>query len=362
MTEHRPPATERVAVIGATTWGTALGIILARRNIPVDLVVRSEQEARLLESQRENARFLPGVAFPEALTVTPSIIGAVPQARMLVIAVPSHTLRANLENIRKSVAPGAIILNAAKGLEWAVEGAAPNTLADQGAADRIRTPMGKRMSRVMEEALPPHLHHGICSMSGPNLAREIVNGKVASTVVAGRDAAMTERAQAILMSPSFRVYTSEDVVGVELGGALKNIIALGAGIADGLNIGDNGKAALITRGLAEITRLGVAAGAHPLTFAGLAGLGDLIATCASRLSRNRYVGEQLAQGRSWPDIQKSMNNIAEGVNTTRAALVMAEELNVELPITQATYRVLFEGLSPRDAISELMERPPRSEW
>ena len=332
---------ERVAVIGATTWGTALGIILARRNIPVDLVVRSEQEARLLESQRENARFLPGVTFPEALTVTPSITGAVPQARMLVIAVPSHTLRANLENIRGSVAAGAIILNAAKGLEW---------------------PDGKRMSRVMEETLPPHLHDGICSMSGPNLAREIVNGKVASTVVAGRDAAMTERAQSVLMSPSFRVYTSEDVIGVELGGALKNIIALGAGIADGLNIGDNGKAALITRGLAEITRLGVAAGAHPLTFAGLAGLGDLIATCASRLSRNRYVGEQLAHGRSWPDVQMSMNNIAEGVNTTRAALAMAEELNVELPITQATYRVLFEGLSPRDTISELMERPPRSEW
>ena len=332
---------ERVAVIGATTWGTALGIILARRDIPVDLVVRSEQETHLLDSQRENARFLPGVTFPQSLTVTPSITDEVPQAQMLVIAVPSHTLRTNLENIRESVAPGAIILNAAKGLEW---------------------PDGKRMSRVMEEALPPHLHHGICSMSGPNLAREIVNGKVASTVVAGRDVAITERVQAMLMSPSFRVYTSEDVIGVELGGALKNIIALGAGIADGLNIGDNGKAALVTRGLAEITRLGVAAGAHPLTFAGLAGLGDLMATCASRLSRNRYVGEQLAQGRSWPDIQKSMNNIAEGVNTTRAALAMAEELNVELPITQATYRVLFEGLSPRDAISELMERPPRSEW
>ena len=332
---------ERVAVIGATTWGTALGIILARRDISVDLVVRSEQETYLLDSQRENARFLPGVTFPQSLTVTPSITDAVPQAQMLVIAVPSHTLRSNLENIRESVAPGAIILNAAKGLEW---------------------PDGKRMSRVMEEALPPHLHHGICSMSGPNLAREIVNGKVASTVVAGRDVAITERVQAMLMSPSFRVYTSEDVIGVELGGALKNIIALGAGIADGLNIGDNGKAALVTRGLAEITRLGVAAGAHPLTFAGLAGLGDLMATCASRLSRNRYVGEQLAQGRSWPDIQKSMNNIAEGVNTTRAALAMAEELNVELPITQATYRVLFEGLSPRDTISELMERPPRSEW
>ena len=199
-------------------------------------------------------------------------------------------------------------------------------------------------------------------MSGPNFAREIVEGKIASTVVAGRNAAMTEHAQTILMSSSFRVYTSDDVTGVELGGALKNIIALGAGIADGLDIGDNGKAAFITRGLAEITRLGIAAGAQPLTFAGLAGLGDLIATCASKLSRNRYVGEQLAQGRSWPEIRDSMSNVAEGVNTTRAALAMANELNVELPITRAAYRVLFEGLAPRDAIVELMERPPRSEW
>ena len=331
----------RVAVIGATTWGTALGIILARNGIPVDLVVRNEQESDLLGSQRENARFLPGVAFPDAMSVTASISDSVPPAQMLVLAVPSPTLRQNLEAVRDSITPGAVLLNAAKGLEW---------------------PDGKRMSRVMEESLPPHLHHGICTLSGPNFAREIVDGKIASTVVAGRDAAMTEHAQAVLMSPSFRVYTSDDVTGVELGGALKNIIALGAGIADGLNIGDNGKAAFITRGLAEITRLGIAAGAHPLTFAGLAGLGDLIATCASRLSRNRYVGEQLAQGRSWPEIRDSMNNVAEGVNTTRSALAMAAELNVELPITQATHRVLFEGLSPRDAIVELMERPPRSEW
>ena len=331
---------ERVAVIGATTWGTALGIILARNDISVDLVVRNEQESHLLGSQRENARFLPGVAFPDAMSVTASISDSVPPAQMLVLAVPSPTLRQNLEAVRDSITPGAVLLNAAKGLEW---------------------PDGKRMSRVMEESLPPHLHDGICTLSGPNFAREIVDGKIASTVVAGRDAAMTEHAQAVLMSPSFRVYTSDDVTGVELGGALKNIIALGAGIADGLNIGDNGKAAFITRGLAEITRLGIAAGAHPLTFAGLAGLGDLIATCASRLSRNRYVGEQLAQGRSWPEIRDSMNNVAEGVNTTRSALAMAAELNVELPITQATHRVLFEGLSPRDAIVELMERPPRSE-
>ena len=225
----------------------------------------------------------------------------------------------------------------------------------------LELPDGKRMSQVLEEELPDAFHSRICSLSGPNLAQEIVQGKPASTVVAGRDDASTSCAQEILMSPSFRVYTSRDIIGVELGGTLKNIIALGAGIADGLGLGDNGKSALITRGLAEITRLGVAAGADPLTFAGLAGLGDIVATCASPLSRNRYVGEQLAQGRSWPEIQESMQNVAEGVNTTGAALKMAGKLGVDMPIAQVTYRVLFEDLPPRQALAELMGRPPRPE-
>jgi glycerol-3-phosphate dehydrogenase (NAD(P)+) len=215
---------------------------------------------------------------------------------------------------------------------------------------------------VLEEELPPRLHPGICVLSGPNLAKEIAQGKPASTVIAGRDPATLFSVQDILISPLFRVYTSHDVVGVELGGALKNIIALGAGFADGLEIGENTKAAFITRGVAEITRLGLAAGAEPLTFAGLAGLGDIVATCASKLSRNRYVGEQLARGRRWPEIRESMDNVAEGVNTTEAALALAAQLQVEMPITQVTYRVLYEGLPPQKAIAELMERPPRSEW
>jgi len=265
----------------------------------------------------------------------------VPSADLIIVAVPSHTLRHNIQTIKDCINPGVPVLSAAKGLEL---------------------PSGKRMSQVMEEELPDKLHSGICAISGPNFAGEIVQGKIASTVVAGRDGHALEQVQAILVSRSLRVYTSEDLLGVELGGALKNIIALGAGIADGLNIGDNGKAAFITRGLAEITRLGIAAGAQPLTFAGLAGLGDVIATCASKLSRNRHVGEQLAQGYSLAEIQESMDNVAEGVNTTGAALAMAKELNVEMPIAQATYQVLFEGLSPQEAITQLMERPPRSEW
>jgi len=181
-------------------------------------------------------------------------------------------------------------------------------------------------------------------------------------VVAGKDPVATARAQALLMSNRFRVYTSSDLLGVELAGTLKNIVALGAGISDGLEVGDNAKAAFVTRGLAEITRLGVAAGAEPLTFAGLAGLGDVIATCSSQFSRNRYVGEQLARGRSWSDIRESMDNVAEGVNATEAALKLAKELDVEMPIAETMYRVLYEGLSPREAAAELMERPPRSEW
>ena len=330
-----------VAIIGTTTWGTALGITLARKNIPVRMLARTASEADQLQSDRRNVRFLPNAPFPDSLTVSASVAQVVPSADLIIVVVPSHTLRHNIQTIKDCINPGVPVLSAAKGLEL---------------------PSGKRMSQVMEEELPGKLHSGICAISGPNFADEIVQGKIASTVVAGRDGHALEQVQAILVSRSLRVYTSEDLLGVELGGALKNIIALGAGIADGLNIGDNGKAAFITRGLAEITRLGIAAGAQPLTFAGLAGLGDVIATCASKLSRNRHVGEQLAQGYSLAEIQESMDNVAEGVNTTGAALAMAKELKVEMPIAQATYQVLFEGLSPQEAITQLMERPPRSEW
>jgi len=331
----------RVAIVGSTTWGTTLAIILARRGVPVTLLARTLEEAAGLESRREHQRFLPGFPFPAALTVASDAAAAIPPAQLVIISAPSDRFRQNVRRVAGHLSPQTIVLSVSKGLEL---------------------PTGLRMSQIMEAELPVELHSGICVLSGPNLAQEIIQGKPSSTVVAGRDLAKAAAAQSVLMSSNFRVYTSDDVVGVELGGTLKNIIALGAGISDGLELGDNGKSALITRGLAEITRLGLAAGARPLTFAGLAGLGDLMATCASRLSRNHYVGEQLALGRSWPEIRECMDNVAEGVNTTGAALQMARELNVEMPITQTTYRVLFEGLAPQRAIAELMERPPRSEW
>lgn len=329
-----------VAVVGATTWGTTLAIRLAASGSPVGLLARNQPEAEELHSHRQNHRFLPGVDFPGQLAVAGDVEQLIPAAGLVIIAVPSDRFRENVRRIAGAVSEGATILSVAKGLEL---------------------PAGKRMSQVLREELPENLHAGICALSGPNLAKEIVQGKPASTVVASGSLEHAERAQVVLMSNLFRVYTSDDIIGVELGGALKNIMALGAGIADGLGAGDNAKAAFITRGLAEIARLGEAAGAKPMTFAGLAGLGDLVATCASSLSRNHYVGLQLAQGKTWPEILRSMDNVAEGVNTTNAALALAAKLGVEMPITQTTHRVLFEGLSPQDAVTELMGRPPRAE-
>ncbi len=330
----------QTAIIGATTWGTTLGILLAQNGVPVSLLTRSESEAQTLTSQRRNARFLPDAPFPDSLSVTSEPESALRQSSLVIIAVPSDRMRENVQRIESHLQPGAIILSATKGLEL---------------------PTAQRMSQVLEDELPANLHSGICVLSGPNLAKEIVQGKLASTVIASQNPDASQTAQAALMSNNFRVYTSRDVLGVELAGALKNIVALGAGIGDGMEAGENAKAAFLTRGLAEMTRLGVAAGADPMTFAGLAGIGDVVATCSSRLSRNRYVGEQLTRGQSWADIRASMDNVAEGVNATQAALVLAKELEVEMPIAEMASRVLFDGLPPHQAMAELMSRPARSE-
>ena len=330
----------QTAIIGATTWGTTLGILLAQNGVPVSLLTRSEPEAQPLTSQGRNARFLPDAPFPDSLSVTSEPESALRQSSLVIIAVPSDRMRENVQRIESHLQPGAIILSATKGLEL---------------------PTAQRMSQVLEDELPANLHSGICVLSGPNLAKEIVQGKLASTVIASQNPDAAQTAQAALMSNNFRVYPSRDVLGVELAGALKNIVALGAGIGDGMEAGENAKAAFLTRGLAEMTRLGGAAGADPMTFAGLAGIGDVVATCSSRLSRNRYVGEQLTRGQSWADIRASMDNVAEGVNATQAALVLAKELDVEMPIAEMASRVLFDGLSPHKAMAELMSRPARSE-
>ena len=329
-----------IAAIGATSWGTTLGIILARRGHDVRLLARSEPEARALESARENARFVPGFPFPDAMRAVSDPAAALDSADLAIFAVPSQTMRRNAGAIADAIPQGCIVASAAKGLELS---------------------SGKRMSQVLAEEIPDCARDSICAMSGPNLSGEVARGMLASTVIASRDERASATAQAIVNSPVFRVYTNEDVIGVELCGALKNIIALGAGICDGMNLGDNAKSEFITRGLAEVSRLGVAAGANPATFSGLAGIGDLIATCSSRLSRNHYVGSRLAAGERVEDILSGMASVAEGVDTTRAALDLASSLGVEMPIAQATSDIMFGGVSVSAAIQRLMGRAPRHE-
>ena len=328
-------------VVGATTWGATLAILVARSGVPVRLLCRTAGEAETLQRDGEYRRRLPGVPFPSTLSLEHDPATALAGVRLAIIAVPSDRFRRNVRCIARHVPDDSVLLSVTKGLEL---------------------PAGRRMSEVLTQELPDHPPGRFAVLSGPNLAGEVIAGKPTLTVVASQDAASSRLAQDTLMSPTFRVYTSDDVVGVELGGSLKNIIALAAGIADGLDAGDNAKSALVTRGLNEIGRLGIAAGAELLTFAGLAGLGDVMATCNSPLSRNRRVGEELAKGRTLADILAGMDAVAEGVNTTIAALEMAERLGVDMPITRLMSRVLFEGLPAAECIPTLMERPPRSEW
>ena len=329
-----------IGVVGATGWGTTLAIITAREGHTVRLLARSDEEAALLRLANENSKYLPGASFPPAMRVTHDPTEALGGADLTILAVPSNTLRRNVRDFGEYIDDGTVIVSAVKGLE-------------------IET--GSRMSEVIREEIGVSGLPSICALSGPNLAREIIRGKLSSTVIASPDEDAAKKSQSILNSSVFRVYTNTDIVGVELGGALKNIIAIGAGICDGLQMGDNVKAAFITRGLAEIARLGVAAGAREMTLAGLAGMGDLIATCSSALSRNHQVGRLLSRGKTLADIRSEMHNVAEGINTTAAARDMAAELGVEMPITEVTYRVLFEGMSVDRAVAELMGRAPTPE-
>ena len=331
----------KIGVAGTTSWGTTLAIITARLGLEVRLWARTGQEAEQLRADGENLRYLPGARLPPGVEVVSSADEAFGDAELVIIAVPSRTMRTNARAIRDSIHRSAVIVSATKGLELG---------------------SGKRMSEVLAEELPSHFHSRICSLSGPNLANEIIMGKPSVTVVASANGGAAEHAQSLITSSLFRVYTNADIIGVEFGGALKNIIAVGAGVCDGMKLGENAKAAFMTRGLAEIARLGVAAGAEPMTFAGIAGVGDLIATCSSPLSRNHQLGEELARGKSLSEIRAAMIHVAEGVDTTAAAVALAEKLSVEMPIARATYDVLFNGVAIDKAISGLLGRDPAPEW
>ncbi len=332
----------RAAVIGTTSWGTTLALLLARAGADTLLWARTEETARRMNDAKENIDRLPGFPFPDNLHVTPYMTQAVSDADVIIVCVPSPTFRQNLQWLREgNPSPDAAIVSATKGLDRAD---------------------GSRMSEVFAQEMGQDALRQYCVISGPNLSHEVAAGLPSSAVVASATEEMAERVQGALTSSVFRVYTSTDVAGVELGGTLKNIVAIGAGMIDGMEFGDNAKAAFISRAIAEITRLGIAAGAQPLTFSGLAGVGDLVATCYSRLSRNRRVGEELGRGRNIAQIIEELNEVCEGYNTTPAAIRLAERLNVETPITLETHRVLHEGLNPREAIQSLMGRPATTEY
>ena len=330
----------KVAIIGTTIWGTTLGVILAQKGVQVGLWARTEQEADEVRNNAPDPESSPGITFPPQLLVTHDLNEALDEAKAVILVVPSQSMRQNIKLVASHLNKSMLVVSAAKGLEIG---------------------SGKRMSQVIAEEINPRFRSNICVLSGPNLAREVLRGLPAATVTAAEDKSVARKVQRLLTTPNLCVFTNTDVVGVELGGALKNIIALGAGIADGLSYGDNAKAAFMTRGLTEITALGVALGAHPLTFSGLAGLGDVIATCASPLSRNHYVGIELTKGRSVTEIVSTMNGVAEGVTTTLVARNLAHNLGLEMPITERVYRVLYENADPRQVAVEMMGGNARHE-
>ena len=324
---------------GTTGWGVTLALVCARNGDDVTLWARSEAEAEVLASGR-SLRPRPGVDLHPDIRVAGNAGDAFPSSDLVLVVVPSTTMRANVREIAACLPPEAIVVSCTKGIE-------------------IET--GKRMTELICEEAPRLDRNRVGALSGPNLAPEIAQGQVSSATLAFPSSDAAIAAQRALNSESFRVYRSTDVAGVELGGALKNIIAIGAGMIDGMGVGANAKAAFLTRGLHEVSRLGVNLGARQETFAGLSGMGDLIATCASGLSRNRGLGEKLATGSNPGDLISGMTQTAEGVPTTRAAVRIARRLGVEMPITEMTHRVLFEGLAPQQALVELMRRAPQPE-
>lgn len=332
---------ERVSVIGAGGWGTALAVILSQWGHKVHLWAHSPETAERLNAERENLLYLSGVRLPEGLRATSDLEFCIrSSSRFLVFVVPSVHLRSVIRQARPYLMPHHILIHGSKGLE-------PHT--------------GRRLSEMIAGEIGDGSLGRIAALSGPNHAEEVGRGLPTATVVASPSQEAADAAQELLLGPQFRVYTSLDIVGVELGGALKNIIALAAGISDGLGFGDNTKAAIITRGLAEISRLGIRLGANPLTFSGLSGLGDLVATCTSPHSRNARAGAEIGAGRPIDQVIGQSRMAIEGVPTTDAAMILARSLGVSMPITQAVNDVLNNGTHPAQAVAGLMERDPRSE-
>jgi len=338
---------KRVGVLGAGSWGTALAVLLANKGIKTVLWARNQEFAKQIRKSRENKSYLPGIEFPVALEITSDISKAVTDKEIILFVVPSHGLR----EVAKQVSMALNDLSQSPNLPYAA------VSASKGIENRTLL----TMTEIMEEVLPSRLSGRLAALSGPSFAQEVASSIPTAVTIAASEHKLCTGLQDLFTTETFRVYTSLDLMGVQLGGALKNVIAIASGISDGMGFGTNTRAALITRGLAEMSRLGMRLGANPLTFAGLAGLGDLVLTCTGDLSRNRQVGLKLGQGQSIDTILKEMSMVAEGVKTTNSVYAMAEKYKVEMPITNQVYRVLYKGLDPKDAVNELLTRPPRQE-
>ncbi|MBA4603700.1 NAD(P)H-dependent glycerol-3-phosphate dehydrogenase [Thermoactinomyces mirandus] len=326
---------QRIAVLGAGSWGTVLATVLVENGHDVRLWARRESQAEEISQHHTNEKYLPGINLPETLSATSSLAEALAECDVVVFVVPSHSVRETARQVKPLLLTKTLIVHAAKGFEL-------NTW--------------KRMSEVLTEELGAPFQDRITVLSGPSHAEEVIKKCPTTVVVASPQQTVAEKIQMIFMNRYLRVYTNPDVVGVEVGGALKNIIALASGLADGLQFGDNARAALITRGLAEIARLGSAMGAEPITFAGLAGVGDLVVTCTSKHSRNWRAGHMLSQGKKLNEILEEMQMVVEGVKTTKAAHYLKQQFHVEMPIAEQLYLVLFENKDPEQAVKELMSR------
>ncbi len=324
--------TKTIGIIGGGSWGTALSILLSKKGYEIDLWVRNKERCKNINISRESIKYLPGVVIPESVVVTNDIIKTVKNKDIVVMAVPSHAVREVFNKIKNHIKKDQIIVNVAKGIE-------NSTLL--------------RISQIIKQ-ITPMVKYAV--LSGPSHAEEVAKDIPTTVVVASEDKEIAEYVQELFMSPKFRVYINLDVIGVELGGALKNVIALGAGISDGLGNGDNTKAALMNRGIIEISRLGKKIGADEKTFAGLSGIGDLIVTCTSMHSRNRRAGIKIGEGCSLQEAIQSVGMVVEGVKTAKSAYELANKYEVKMPITQEIYKVLYEGKDVKNSVVSLMMR------
>jgi len=330
-----------IGLVGAGSWGTALSILLAEKKHKVDLWVRRSQLLEEIEQEGENKTYLPGIKIPSLVQPTMDLEKAVRGKQVVVICVPTRAVREITKMIIGYLEPGAIVLSATKGID---------------------TQTRHSPSEIISSLLPKGSRQKIAVLSGPNHAEEVSRKVPTATVIASQEKEVAEYLQEVFTTSYFRAYTNPDIKGVELAGALKNVIAIAVGISDGLGFGDNTRATLITRGLVEIARLGTAMGARVETFNGLAGLGDLVATCTSKHSRNRYVGEELGRGRSLKEIVAGMKMVAEGIDTSRAVYHMSGENKLDMPICKEVYRILFEGKTPASGVETLMDRARTKEF